>query len=192
MKIPCFPKYIPCQFGHSGLERDRRFSPSRDSNHGPSGRVSGLYYAFGFCGHGFQLGLGVGDVMSELIDTGTTTTPIEPFKIGRSHSRSVALRRRRAAAIPLPCNRPWVDGGLLLAASPSFVVAASGTLLCPSIRNRTPNEVPRYEIRHRPPPGAGRPKPRRHTRRHFFPDYAAAYSTGRSGGRPVRLRHVVR
>ena len=50
---------------------------------GPSGKVSGLFYAFGFCGHGFQLGPGVGDVMAELIDTGQTTTPIEPFRIGR-------------------------------------------------------------------------------------------------------------
>ncbi|MBI1385072.1 MAG: FAD-dependent oxidoreductase [Rhizobiales bacterium] len=50
---------------------------------GPSARVSGLYYAFGFCGHGFQLGPGVGDVMAELIDRGETTTPIEPFSISR-------------------------------------------------------------------------------------------------------------
>lgn len=50
---------------------------------GPSNRVSGLFYAFGFCGAGFQLGPGVGDVMAELIDTGATTTPIEPFHIKR-------------------------------------------------------------------------------------------------------------
>jgi sarcosine oxidase subunit beta len=50
---------------------------------GQSGKVSGLHYAFGFCGHGFQLGPGVGDVMAELIDTGTTTTPIAPFAITR-------------------------------------------------------------------------------------------------------------
>ena len=50
---------------------------------GPSGKVSGLYYAFGFCGHGFQLGPGVGDVMAELMATGTTTTPIDPFSISR-------------------------------------------------------------------------------------------------------------
>jgi sarcosine oxidase subunit beta len=50
---------------------------------GPSGRVRGLFYAFGFCGHGFQLGPGVGDVMAELIDTGATTTPIEPFSVSR-------------------------------------------------------------------------------------------------------------
>lgn len=50
---------------------------------GPSAKVSGLYYAFGFSGHGFQLGPGVGDVMAELIATGATTTPIAPFGIGR-------------------------------------------------------------------------------------------------------------
>jgi sarcosine oxidase, subunit beta len=52
---------------------------------GPSAKVPGLYYAFGFCGHGFQLGPGVGDVMAELIDTGKTTTPIEPFAMARFH-----------------------------------------------------------------------------------------------------------
>jgi sarcosine oxidase subunit beta len=50
---------------------------------GSSAKVAGLYYAFGFCGHGFQLGPGVGDVMAELIDTGRTTTPIAPFLVSR-------------------------------------------------------------------------------------------------------------
>jgi sarcosine oxidase subunit beta len=50
---------------------------------GESAKVSGLYYAFGFCGHGFQLGPGVGDVMAELIATGATTTDIDPFHIRR-------------------------------------------------------------------------------------------------------------
>jgi sarcosine oxidase subunit beta len=50
---------------------------------GPSAKWPGLFYAFGFCGHGFQLGPGVGDVMAELIATGRTETPIEPFHIGR-------------------------------------------------------------------------------------------------------------
>lgn len=58
---------------------------------GPSGRVSGLFYAFGFCGHGFQLGPGVGDVMAELIDTGATTTPIEPFHIARFAAAAAAV-----------------------------------------------------------------------------------------------------
>ncbi|WP_114973550.1 NAD(P)/FAD-dependent oxidoreductase [Rhodoferax ferrireducens] len=50
---------------------------------GPSARVPGLYYAFGFSGEGFQLGPGVGDVMAELIHTGSTSTPIECYHIGR-------------------------------------------------------------------------------------------------------------
>lgn len=50
---------------------------------GPSGQVDGLYYAFGFSGHGFQLGPGVGDVMAELISSGSTSTSIAPFHIGR-------------------------------------------------------------------------------------------------------------
>jgi sarcosine oxidase, subunit beta len=50
---------------------------------GPSGRVPGLYYAFGFNGEGFQLGPGVGDVMAELIHTGATSTPIDHYHIGR-------------------------------------------------------------------------------------------------------------
>ncbi|MHC8290502.1 NAD(P)/FAD-dependent oxidoreductase [Pseudomonas sp. XS1P51] len=50
---------------------------------GPSFTTDGLFYAFGFCGHGFQLGPGVGDVMAELISTGSTSTLIEPFHIRR-------------------------------------------------------------------------------------------------------------
>lgn len=50
---------------------------------GPSAKVPGLYYAFGFCGAGFQVGPGVGDVMAELIDTGATVTAIEAFHIRR-------------------------------------------------------------------------------------------------------------
>ncbi len=50
---------------------------------GASGKVDGLFYAFGFCGHGFQLGPGVGDVMAELLTTGSTSTPIAPFSITR-------------------------------------------------------------------------------------------------------------
>jgi sarcosine oxidase subunit beta len=50
---------------------------------GPSATTPGLYYAFGFCGAGFQIGPGVGDVMAELIATGATSTPIEPYSIRR-------------------------------------------------------------------------------------------------------------
>ena len=57
---------------------------------GPSARVAGLYYAFGFCGAGFQIGPGVGDVMAELMDTGSTSTPIEPFSMERFQKAAVA------------------------------------------------------------------------------------------------------
>lgn len=50
---------------------------------GPSARVPGLYYAFGFCGHGFQLGPGVGATMADLLATGKTEIPLEPFSIAR-------------------------------------------------------------------------------------------------------------
>lgn len=50
---------------------------------GASGTTPGLFHAFGFCGHGFQLGPGVGDAMAELIATGTCDTPLAPFDIRR-------------------------------------------------------------------------------------------------------------
>ncbi|WP_297773843.1 FAD-binding oxidoreductase [uncultured Roseovarius sp.] len=50
---------------------------------GPSGTTPGLFHAFGFCGHGFQLGPGVGDAMAELIATGHCATPLEDFAITR-------------------------------------------------------------------------------------------------------------
>jgi sarcosine oxidase subunit beta len=64
----------------SGIEG---YMPDERPVMGPSARVPGLYYAFGFSGEGFQLGPGVGDVMAELIHTGATTTPIEQYHIGR-------------------------------------------------------------------------------------------------------------
>lgn len=48
-----------------------------------SATTPGLFYAFGFCGAGFQVGPGVGDVMAELITRGTTTTPIAQYGISR-------------------------------------------------------------------------------------------------------------
>lgn len=50
---------------------------------GASATTPGLYHAFGFSGHGFQLGPGVGDVMAELIATGQTETPLHDFRIER-------------------------------------------------------------------------------------------------------------
>ncbi len=50
---------------------------------GPSVTTPGLLHAFGFCGHGFQLGPGVGMVLSELLLDGGTQTPLAPFTIDR-------------------------------------------------------------------------------------------------------------
>lgn len=50
---------------------------------GPSATTPGLFHAFGFCGHGFQLGPGVGDAMAEMIVTGKCETPLEDFRINR-------------------------------------------------------------------------------------------------------------
>jgi sarcosine oxidase subunit beta len=53
---------------------------------GASATTPGLFHAFGFCGHGFQLGPGVGDVMAELMATGRTDTPLDDFRIDRFSS----------------------------------------------------------------------------------------------------------
>ncbi len=53
---------------------------------GPSERVSGLFYAFGFCGSGFQIGPGVGETLAELIDTGSTAISLDAYRIGRFSS----------------------------------------------------------------------------------------------------------
>jgi len=53
---------------------------------GPSERVPGLYYAFGFSGSGFQIGPGVGETLAELIQTGTTTIPLEAYRVARFSS----------------------------------------------------------------------------------------------------------
>jgi sarcosine oxidase subunit beta len=50
---------------------------------GPSRTTPGLVHAFGFSGHGFQLGPVLGAVLSELILDGATPTPIAAFDIGR-------------------------------------------------------------------------------------------------------------
>jgi len=57
---------------------------------GPSRTTPGLFHAFGFSGHGFQLGPAMGAVLCELILDGTTPTPIAAFDISRfaPHERS--------------------------------------------------------------------------------------------------------
>lgn len=42
-----------------------------------------LVHAFGFSGHGFQLGPVVGEIIAELVTQGRSTSPLEPFAINR-------------------------------------------------------------------------------------------------------------
>jgi sarcosine oxidase subunit beta len=58
---------------------------------GPSAAAEGVYHQFGFCGHGFQLGPGVGALVAELIATGSTNLPITPFSISRFKTQSGAV-----------------------------------------------------------------------------------------------------
>jgi sarcosine oxidase subunit beta len=64
----------------SGIEG---YLPDSQPVMGPSATTSGLYYAFGFSGAGFQIGPGVGETMAEVIAKGATDIPMEPYQIGR-------------------------------------------------------------------------------------------------------------
>lgn len=50
---------------------------------GPSATTPGLFHMFGFNGSGFQLGPGLGEIMSELIRTGASGNSLEAFRIDR-------------------------------------------------------------------------------------------------------------
>ena len=50
---------------------------------GPSRTTPGLFHAFGFSGHGFQLGPAMGEILGELLTGGKTQTPIDAFDIAR-------------------------------------------------------------------------------------------------------------
>jgi sarcosine oxidase subunit beta len=64
----------------AGLEA---FTPDKLPVIGASSRHPGLYHAFGFSAHGFQLSPAVGRVMSELILDGQPGLPLEDFRIDR-------------------------------------------------------------------------------------------------------------
>jgi sarcosine oxidase subunit beta len=57
--------------------------PDRIPVIGPSRTTPRLLHAFGFSGHGFQLGPAVGAILSELVLDGGTDVPLEPFRIDR-------------------------------------------------------------------------------------------------------------
>jgi sarcosine oxidase subunit beta len=50
---------------------------------GPSQTAPGVWHAFGFSGHGFQLSPIVGSLLADLIVDGRSPLPLEPFRPGR-------------------------------------------------------------------------------------------------------------
>jgi sarcosine oxidase subunit beta len=50
---------------------------------GFSSTTPNLVHAFGFSGHGFQLGPAIGEILAELIREGRSVSPLEPFAITR-------------------------------------------------------------------------------------------------------------
>jgi sarcosine oxidase subunit beta len=76
----------------SGVES---YLPDSEPVIGPSSKQPGLFYAFGFSGSGFQIGPGVGETLAELIDTGSTSIPLEAFSISRFAAQS---------AVPSECG----------------------------------------------------------------------------------------
>ena len=50
---------------------------------GPSPNASRVFHAFGFSGHGFQLGPIIGQILSDLITEGRSSLPIDAFRVDR-------------------------------------------------------------------------------------------------------------
>ena len=50
---------------------------------GASRTTPNLLHAFGFSGHGFQLGPGVGEILAELAADGSSASPLAPFAVDR-------------------------------------------------------------------------------------------------------------
>ncbi|MFC4350726.1 NAD(P)/FAD-dependent oxidoreductase [Fodinicurvata halophila] len=59
---------------------------------GPSSTTAGLFHAFGFSGHGFQLGPAIGAVLGDLILDGRTDTSIEELSITRFTQDGAGVR----------------------------------------------------------------------------------------------------
>ena len=67
-------------------------TPDRIPVIGHSSTTPQLVHAFGFSGHGFQLGPVMGEIIAELVTQGRTPTPIEPFAIERFAAEGFAAQ----------------------------------------------------------------------------------------------------
>ncbi|CAN7571304.1 FAD-binding oxidoreductase [Trinickia sp. LjRoot230] len=79
----------------SGVEG---YLPDGEPIIGASAAVDGLYYGFGFCGAGFQLGPGVGETLAELVDTGTSAIALDAFSIDRFTKRAATAFKTAGAS----------------------------------------------------------------------------------------------
>lgn len=77
--FPCL-RNVPVVRTWAGIEG---FMPDDIPVIGPSRSGPGVVHAFGFSGHGFQLGPVVGRIVADLVTEGTTDLPIAPFAVGR-------------------------------------------------------------------------------------------------------------
>ena len=59
---------------------------------GASRTANGLYYSFGYCGSGFQLGPGCGQLVAELMLDGAASVPLDAFAIDRFDGARAAAR----------------------------------------------------------------------------------------------------
>jgi sarcosine oxidase subunit beta len=95
---------------------------------GPSRTTPGLYHAFGFCGHGFQLGPAVGAILAELALDGETTTPIAPFSVARfaetKNPPNTATRSTADSGGRRGLHGSRGEGEYLPRSTPGFVKAA--------------------------------------------------------------------
>jgi sarcosine oxidase subunit beta len=80
--VEVFPhmRDVPLVRGWAGIEG---FLPDQIPVIGKSRNAPAAYHAFGFCGHGFELGPVVGRLMAELIVDGKASLPLEPFRVDR-------------------------------------------------------------------------------------------------------------
>ena len=80
--IEVFPhmRHVPIVRCWAGIEA---IMPDEIPVIGPSRSAPDAFHAFGFSGHGFQLGPIVGRIMAELILDGQSSLPIEPFRVDR-------------------------------------------------------------------------------------------------------------
>ncbi len=70
------------------------YLPDREPVVGPSSTTPGLFHGFGFAGAGFQIGPAVGEVLADLVQGGTTPTPIAAFSITRFTQIANPVSRR--------------------------------------------------------------------------------------------------